>query len=145
MTPRLYTTNGTDGGVGVFNLDPSSGVPSFQYRIGANDSISMGNAQDVVVSPDGRFVYTAYARVVPVYRRDAGQDGVITQRVEVIEFPDDLPGSVTSLQLSPNGSHMFVATDEGGLGHLQRNAATGRLTGNPWRRHLATSRSLILR
>ena len=91
----------------------------FQTSIGAG-------TESMAASPNGDFLYLARGDhdVISVYRRD-GATGHLTLVQDVSHI--DYLANPTSIELSPDGILVYVATDAG-TAVFTRNAATGELT-----------------
>ncbi len=129
--PRLYREQQQPefGAAAVFNLDLDTGRLHYQYSLASDDEIPIDQSSAIVVSPDSRFVYTLQGTNISVYRHDAGvTQGGITEFVDREEAPDEVAGQFSHIEISPNGSEVYVGTDSGMVIRYKRDAATGELT-----------------
>lgn len=86
---------------------------------------------DVVVSPDGDFVYTASYNdhAIGAFARDAGMDGELTLVDSYIDGVSGIDGlfNVRSLAVSPDGANLYSMSFTGDLTTFVRNTSTGEL------------------
>lgn len=126
---HVYAVGRRDDGTGprdtvvVFDRDPITGALSWRhaYVDGVAGTAPGGGAEpmvrgitgaiDIVVTPDGRFVYVAGedADAIAVFARDAGT-GLLTwtSKVQDGELGVDGIGGIRSLTLAPDGRHLYA-------------------------------------
>lgn len=115
-----------DGGAGVVSniyrmamveRNPATGVLRFLDETSVSPP---GNAGELEMSPDGRYVYLASSQRINVYflRRD------VPKLVPVQEFPLE----VRRIRLSPDGKEAVAWTSSGSLSYLLRDIESGLLT-----------------
>jgi 6-phosphogluconolactonase (cycloisomerase 2 family) len=121
-TLAVFSRNLTTGGLTYLQefVDNTSGVDG------------LNGVQDVVVSPDGKFVYAAGSQEdeVPFFARDL-KTGALTYIDRIKDGRKGVQGigGVTSLALSSDGLYLYATGGATGqVGVFQRDAATGGLT-----------------
>src|SRR5947208_1430671 len=130
----LYVAGADDDAVAVFRRDLLTGALAFVevQRAGAGGIDGLRGPQSVAISPDGAHVYvvTGVDRTLAVFRRDA-KSGALA----LVEVKHDGVGGVAGLGgaeqvvLSPDGAHLYVASDEDdAVAVFRRDPATGDLT-----------------
>lgn len=123
----LFLRNMQSGALTEYEASWSEGSPS-----GNGTVRGIAGAVDVVLSPDGRFLYVAGhdADAVAVFSRDTAT-GALTWKAQVRdgELGVDGIGGVTSLAISPDGRHLYAggASDQA-IGVFAINLSTGLLT-----------------
>jgi 6-phosphogluconolactonase (cycloisomerase 2 family) len=135
---NVYVTAKYDNAIAVFDRNRVTGALTFLevHEDGSGGVDGLWSASEVAVSPDGAHVYVASWRddAVVVFARDAS-----TGRLTFLEVQKDGVGGVVglefaySLALSPDGSHVYVATYGLELGNdflavFARDTSTGTLT-----------------
>ena len=133
---NVYTAGRVDDAVTVFARDAGTGALSLvEYHLDNDQGGSidgLDGAADVVVSPDGNFVYvgSGYDAAIDVFSRNA-TTGALTF-VEMVQYgTNGVLGLalVDSITLSPDGLHLYaVGTFEDTLAVFSRNPTTGTLT-----------------
>lgn len=118
----------------VWARDALSGVLSAPQRLqqGIDGVLALQGARDVVITPDGRFVYVAASDsdAISLFEQDAG-----TQQWAFVDFWQDGQlgieglGGVDSLLLTPEGNRLVAASSlDGALAVFEINAADGGLS-----------------
>jgi uncharacterized repeat protein (TIGR01451 family) len=141
---RVDDGSGPRDTVAVFERDPLTGVLAWIHAYvdgvagtspgGSPEPMVRGitGAVDIVVTPDGRFVYVAGhdADAIAVFARDAAT-GLLTwqSKVQDGELGVDGIGGISTLALSPDGRHLYAggAADQA-LAGFALNAGSGALT-----------------
>ena len=133
----VYTAGWWTSGVAVFRRDRRTGALTQPrgragcVRTEADEGcavVPMGEPRDVVVSPDGRFVYVigedaaGENGAVHVFAREA-RTGALRHRAAVLTGHDDSDLGA----IAPDGRHLYVSSSEG-LVVLERDAASGLVT-----------------
>ncbi|MEE4270416.1 MAG: beta-propeller fold lactonase family protein [Thermoanaerobaculales bacterium] len=139
---HLYVTGTTADAVSVFALDPGDGTFDQIQVIQDGDAVAggtadaLGGAAGVAVSPDGAHVYVAASsdHAVTVFSRDTDPASPTFGELELVEAQVNgtpilgLEGAL-SLELSPDGAHLYVASVESdSIMVYRRDPATGVLT-----------------
>src|SRR5438552_7354294 len=130
----LYVAGADDDAVAVFRRDLLTGALAFVevQRAGAGGIDGLRGPQSVAISPDGAHVYvvTGVDRTLAVFRRDA-KSGALA----LVEVKHDGVGGVAGLGgaeqvvLSPDGAHLYVASDEDdAVAVFRRDPTTGAVT-----------------
>jgi 6-phosphogluconolactonase (cycloisomerase 2 family) len=147
---HVYVASATAGSVTSFARQPNgslvqlagvAGCISTGTGTGCSSATSLGGADAVAISPDGRFVYAAggTADSLLTFSRDAAT-GRLTQLAGAAGClrPSRTDcGPVTGLDapaaiaLSPDGTSLYVASAAGTLTAFQRDPTTGVLTQLP--------------
>ncbi len=130
---HLYTLSKTEYAIGIYDVDQATGSLTFVDRVvrGVDGVDGLKYGEDIVVSPDGRNVYTVSSadRKLTVFRRDLesgelhyverfkdGQDGVTKMND---------PRGVT---VSPDGKNVYVAAySDNAVSMFARTEETGEL------------------
>jgi len=125
-----YIASGSESYLLVYERDAATGELSFvqrftQTELGQSDGTG---ARDVLVSADGRHVYTAtsFGRSVGVFSRDQSTGHVSLQQVLVDDIDGELYGPL-DLAMSGDGRHVYV-TAHNSLSVFERSLTTGELT-----------------
>jgi 6-phosphogluconolactonase (cycloisomerase 2 family) len=130
---HAYTASRNSNAVAVFQRDTGSGALTMAQvvRQGQGEVDGLVGAQSVTVSPDGAHVYVASveSRAVAVFVRDPVR-GVLTFTQVVRQGEDGVDGLVgaNSVTVSPDGAHVYVASDIGAVVVFGREAGSGTLT-----------------
>jgi|CXWL01.1.fsa_nt_gi 6-phosphogluconolactonase (cycloisomerase 2 family) len=131
---QVYVTGAAALSVVVYGRDPGSGRLTFLETLtdGVDGVVGLLGAWDVVVSPDGAFVYVTGSSVqsVVVFARDR-ESGRLTFVERVHNGMGGVQGLVRAwgIAMSPDGSHLYVAgRDQGSLVVFARDRTTGRLS-----------------
>ena len=124
---NVYVTARGDGTLSVFGRN-ADGTLVFQtaYQDGTNGIDKLGDTSDLVVSPDGKYLYATawHDDAINVFKR--GEDGEL-QLQEVIAGIDGAYGIALSHDLA--GSRAFVTLFDGSAVQVYgRDASTGKLT-----------------
>ena len=132
---HLYVASGD--GLVTFQRDAATGEIAGEALLREGDGGAMGivEPEDVLVSPDGDFVYTAdRTGAVAVFARDdlTGQLSFVEAHFDNMAGVDGI-GKARGLALSPGAEHLYVvsgvnAADEHSLAVFERHAGTGALT-----------------
>src|SRR5215470_5615782 len=130
----LYTLGYYDGAVATFQRDLTTGaITPIQFlQPGPGGSPTLNQAQDMVVSPDGKNLYVtaSSSSTVVVYARDpaTGLLGFVEAQVEGTAGVVGLKGPI-GIDFSPDGLYAYVACfyAGGGVVVFRRDPATGRL------------------
>jgi 6-phosphogluconolactonase (cycloisomerase 2 family) len=131
---NVYATGWFDDAVVVFSRDEASGQLTFvEYQkdgIGGVDGLYTPSG--VKVSPDGDHVYATggFANTVVVFSRNAitGELTFIEKQKDGVNGVDGLKSAV-SVTVSPDGSHVFVASHgDDAIAVFIRNKNSGQLT-----------------
>jgi 6-phosphogluconolactonase (cycloisomerase 2 family) len=130
---QLYVASRMDDSLTVFDRDPVTGlltlVDSEQDPGGA---LGLLGIEKVVLSPDGKNVYTASSTsdAVAAFSRDAAT-GALTWTAKMkdgVGGVDGLDGAF-GLALDPAGAHLYATgTDESAIAIFTRDSSTGALT-----------------
>ena len=128
---HLYVAASTDSTITVFSRNATTGALTLveEQTDGVGGVDGLNRVNDVVVSPDGAYLYASgyNDQAVSVFARNPGT-GALTQTQVVrngiggvtgISYPD-------ALALSPDGAHLYVSGDD--VATFSRNAGTGALT-----------------
>jgi 6-phosphogluconolactonase (cycloisomerase 2 family) len=121
---HVYVAARSDVGAAVFSRDGGTGALTF-VEVG-----SLYGGESVTVSPDGAHVYVAAHGAVAVFGRDAGTGALtyIESQFDGVGGVEGLRGA-TSVTMSPDGAHLYVAADQDDAVVLfSRDAGTGALT-----------------
>jgi len=130
---HVYVASEFGDALVVFTRDPSSGRLSFveMHHNGTDGVDGLGDAREVIVSPDGEHVYVASAgdSALAVFARDR-----VTGRLTFVQVQrDGLPGAgpdygPVGLAISPDGAHVYAAgVGDNHVAVLARDGATGTL------------------
>lgn len=145
---HVYVASRGDNAVAVFARDPATSALAFlgEQRQGVNGVDGIAEASALALSADGRHVYVTGARgTLALFARDVdtGELGFVVAYVNRVSGIDGL-GGASAVEISPRGSHVYVAGfldaaiaifarngTTGALGFLsvQRDAAGGSLAG----------------
>ena len=115
----------------VFARDPSSGQLTFieSQRNGVGGVAGLGDAREVVLSPDGQHVYVASAgdNALVVFARDVLSGRLSFVQVQrVVASPDSGPLGVA---ISPDGAYVYAAgVGTNAVAVFARDRTTGMLT-----------------
>ena len=131
---HVYSASFGDSAVAVFSRNAKTGALTFVefQQDGVEGVDGLDSALDVVVSPDGKHVYTASFgdSAVTVFRRNA-----TTGALTFVEFQqDDVNGveglaSLFGVTVSPDGKHVYTAANsDDAVAVFSRNETTGALT-----------------
>ena len=138
---HVYVAARTDDAVTVWDRDAVSGALAFVQSVtqGVGGVTGLEEVEGVVVTPDGKFVYSAAegSHAIAVFARDSD-----TGELDFVEAVVDGAGGVDGLHaansvvVSPDGKHLYASGefDNGSLddddlgGVFSRNQMTGRLT-----------------
>lgn len=131
---HVYAAGNFDDAVAVFSRDAGTGTLTFveiqQEGVAGVDGLN--GVEAVVVSPDGKHVYTAagFDDAVTLFSRDAG-----TGKLTFVELQRDSVGGVDGLDgavdvtISPDGKHVYsAATNDDAIAVFSRDSGTGQLT-----------------
>ena len=148
---HVYVASATAGSVTSFARQPNgslvqlagvAGCISATPVAGCSNGLSLGGADALAISPDGRFVYVAggTADSLLVFSRDAAT-GRLTQLAGAAGClraePQPTAPPVTGLDgpaaiaIAPDGTSLYVASTAGTLTAFQRDVQTGALTQLP--------------
>ena len=132
---HLYAAADRADSLTVFRRNTADGKLTFLERKqdaldNSVDGLDLANA--VVVSPDGKHVYSAGTRddAIGIFSRDAAT-GLLTFVGVVRDGVDPVEGlfGVRGLAVAPDGSHVYAAgTDDNAVTVFERDATTGALT-----------------
>ena len=131
---HLYVTGYLDNAVSTFHRNPATGKLSFvdfrQEGEGGLDGLDGIFA--VVVSPDGRQIYTASGvdDSVTVFSRQANSGALtfVEGHKDNVAGVDGLDGAI-SATISPDGRHVYVAAAiDGAIVVFSRDVVSGKLT-----------------
>lgn len=120
----VYVSGGDENALASFRRR-ADGTLKFQHVLFDNQDVEhLGAPRDIVVAPDGRFVYVTSVvdGGVLVFRRNKkGRLSFLSRRA-----PTELLGA-QGLGISPDGRHLYVScvTGSGALVVLKRNTRTG--------------------
>ena len=131
---HVYATGEVDSALVVFRRDVATGQLTFVQRLkdGAYGVDGLSGATSVVVSPDGRHVYTTgeYDFALTVFRRD-----VANGRLTFVQMLRDGVNGVyglyhaKSVTVSPDGYRVYATgVLDNTLSVFQRDAVSGQLT-----------------
>lgn len=130
---NLYVAAFGSGAIAVFDLETSSGMPTFQNSENGNGlGISgLDGSNAVAISPDGDFVYVAGNNddAIVAFSRDA-TSGQLTfvQKIEDSSTSDGLNG-INGIVISPDGTTVYATGFwDKSLVVFNRNTTTGMLT-----------------
>jgi predicted outer membrane repeat protein len=134
----VSTIGGGNPGGGAFvalSRDTTTGLLSNREEITSGAEAGLGGAYGVVISSDGRFVYTTgnSANAVVVWSRDVNYGFVSHTQTITSTATGDL-GGARGLALSPDGTNLYVTAYSSGnasTGNLvvyKRNPVDGKLT-----------------
>jgi 6-phosphogluconolactonase (cycloisomerase 2 family) len=130
---HVYAAATADNAVSIFSRDAATGALTFVGIIkdGVNGVDGLAGAYAVTVSPDGAHVYAAGLgdNAVAVFSRDAatGALAFVEAQRDGVGGVDGL-ASIGSVNVSPDGNHVYTAAMNGGLAVFSRNTTTGALT-----------------
>jgi 6-phosphogluconolactonase (cycloisomerase 2 family) len=147
---HVYVASATAGAVTSFARQPNgslvqlagvAGCISSTALTGCSSAQSLGGADALAISPDGRFVYVAAgsADSVLVFSRDpatgrltqlAGTAGCLRANRTDCAPVTGLDGPA-AIVIAPDGTSLYVASSAGTLTSFQRNATSGALTQLP--------------
>lgn len=130
---HVYIASEGDDSIAIFARDAATGALTFLDLVEEGFDVIGGldDANDVVVSPDGKHVYAAGSSddAIVVFARDA-----LTGGLTLVEVKTNGVGGVAGLAnphaptLSPDGAHLYVACFSSTVVIFSRNADTGALT-----------------
>lgn len=131
---HLYAAGTFDDALAVFSRDAGTGTLSF-VEVEFDDTAGvdgLGRVRAVVVSPDGRHVYTAADNddSVAQFTRNttSGELTFITAAFNGVDGVSGINGA-TDVAISNDGAHVYVAgTDSNSIAVFNRNDTTGVLT-----------------
>ncbi|MCP3957158.1 MAG: lactonase family protein [bacterium] len=144
---HVYVASRSESAVAAFERDAGTGAVTFLEaefdNIAGVDGLDA--AESVTVSPDGKHVYVAGEGddAVAVFERETDSGEPDFGELSFVEAQFDGAGGVDGLEgagwvaVSPDGDHVYVASERGSLGGIagddwiavfERNAATGALT-----------------
>jgi sugar lactone lactonase YvrE len=128
---HLYATGYSSDALVVLARDPVSGTLTTKQVLTTSVTTGLDGVFRVVVSADGRFVYTAGGNNgtggVCVFARNT-VDGTLTLKTCYIDNTDRALNGASDLALSPDGKRLFVSSRfEDGVNAFDRNADTGLL------------------
>jgi len=128
---QVYVTGFAEAALAVFNRNAASGTLSYAtvYKNGIDSVAGLEGAFDVLVSPDGLYVYVAAVTsdAVAVFSR------ADTGLLNFIEAQTGITGmdGPNALAISPEGNQLFVGNaNSGNLTVFSRDVASGQLS-NP--------------
>ena len=129
---QLYATSYTGDGLLVLKRDPISGTLTTRQVLTTNVVAGLDGVFRVVVSADGRFVYTAGGNSgtggVCVFARNV-VDGTLTYKTCYTDTAQRALNGASDLALSPDGKRLFVSSRfEDGVNAFDRNLTTGLLS-----------------
>ncbi|HUT14056.1 MAG TPA: beta-propeller fold lactonase family protein, partial [Thermoguttaceae bacterium] len=131
---HVYTASRGDDSVAVFERDARTGDLTFVHALadGQDGVEGLDGAYAVVVSPDGRNVYSTAidGDAVDVFRRDAAS-GQLTLVQALKDGQDDIEwlDGANAVAVSPDGQHVYVTADgDSALTVFRRDAITGALS-----------------
>ena len=130
---HVYATSKIEESVVVFERHSSTGEVTFVelHRDGIGGVNDLNEARSVIVSPDGNHVYDAGRRdsAVALFVRDSstGKFTFAEVKSHFSEGIDELYGA-TSVTVSPDGKHVYVASFENMAAVFSRNQSTSKLT-----------------
>lgn len=126
MITRAFTAVGTAGALVVLAITIANAAPAGSLRlVEEQSSVTLSNATDVTVAPDGRSVYgTGFAAdSIGVFNRNANTGA--------IDFAQDVDGdgldSPESIVISRDGDNAYVAGNVSDSVHTYTRAANGTL------------------
>jgi cysteine-rich repeat protein len=132
---HLYAAADRADSLTVFRRNTTDGRLTFLERKqdaldNSIDGLDLVSA--VVLSPDGKHVYSAGTRddAIGIFSRDAAT-GLLTFMAVVRDGVDPVEGlfGVRGLAMAPDGSHVYAAgTDDNAVTVFERDATTGALT-----------------
>ncbi|MEK7322145.1 MAG: Ig-like domain-containing protein [Pseudomonadota bacterium] len=129
---HVYVTGAGEQALAAFRRE-NGGQLTFLavYRNGVNGVAGLGDARGVVVSPDGKHVYTAAVddHAVSVFARDGASGLLQLNQVyrDGVQGIDGLGGAY-ALALSPEGSQLYVSgSAEDALTVFRRDGSSGAL------------------
>lgn len=141
---NVFVAGRLDEALAVFSRNPATGGLAFlQVFMDNVDGVDgLNEVEDVVVSPDGRFVYAAAAEEdeVSFFARDLKTGALkYLDRVKNLRVGIDGIAGVTSLAISPDGRYLYavgntvaigsgVETGTGAVAVFRRDVAKGGLT-----------------
>jgi 6-phosphogluconolactonase (cycloisomerase 2 family) len=131
---HVYVTSSIDNALNVFTRNAMTGALELvlSYVDGIGTSHGLSGANDVELSGDGAYLYVTASldNSVSVYARDAGT-GALTFLQAWVNGIGGVDGiaQASALALSPDGAHVYVASDlDNRIAIFTRNALTGQLT-----------------
>lgn len=131
---HVYAAGHGDNAVALFSRNTDTGSLSFGafYQDGSDGIDGLAGAHSVVVSPDGRHVYTAgvtdHAVVVFAREKKTGRLTFVERQTDGIGGVDGLYGAHT-VTVSPDGRHLYaVGAHDHAVAVFQRKADSGMLT-----------------
>ncbi|MBN3923713.1 beta-propeller fold lactonase family protein [Nostoc sp. NMS4] len=130
----LYAAGYDDSALAVFQRDTTTGKLSFVevQQDDTNGVDGLANANSVIVSPDGKFLYAAGYQdsAVAVFQRDT-----TTGKLSFVEVQKDNTNSVDglggaySITVSPDGKYLYAAGyDDSAVAVFGRDTTTGKLS-----------------
>ncbi|MEL7630576.1 beta-propeller fold lactonase family protein [Pectobacterium aroidearum] len=135
----IYVSNYGNSTLSVFALDAQTGAPTYVQQFTNKDADILDpndewfrplvNLQDVVISSDGKFVYTASGDqgTVAIFIRNPA-DGRLTYSTTLSVFGETQELPIREMAMSSDGSAIYVGFNGGSLAVLARNNETGALT-----------------
>ncbi|MFN7941983.1 MAG: beta-propeller fold lactonase family protein [Thermoanaerobaculia bacterium] len=130
---HAYYASAAADAVVVFGRDAIAGTLNYlgAARDGIAGAAGLSGARDVLVSPDGAFLYVAGAgeNAIAVFSRDAatGALAFVEMEQDGVAGVDGLSG-VAALALAPGGAHLYAASPgEDAVAVFARDAVTGEL------------------
>ncbi|MEO1624599.1 MAG: beta-propeller fold lactonase family protein, partial [Bacteroidota bacterium] len=130
----VYVTSAFDNAVSVFGIDENTGLLTFLefHKDGVGGVNGMQGAEDVVVSPDNKFVYVAgdAENAIAMFSRNStdGRLSYLGLRQNGVDGIGGL-GGVKNLFIDPAGKHLYASgEDESALVVFSIDQTTGMLT-----------------
>ena len=129
----LHVAASLSGAVSTFAIDQITGELTFKssVRNGDRGALGLSSVSDIVMSPDGRYAYTASRAESAIAKLQFHVDLERLVYTEVYFASQENLGmeGVRKLAMSPDGSTLVVSGgDFSGVGVYLRDAETGRLT-----------------
>lgn len=136
---NVYVTGGSlhlgpgGGAITAFSRDAVSGKLTLLSAVVNNEGgvSGLGDPHEVIVSPDGKYVYVAAwgDKDVVVLSRAANGELTFVEKVDYTDGTRNVLWGAESMVLSPNGRFLYVGTDIAkSVVVLRRDENTGRLT-----------------
>ncbi len=131
---HVYITSFDDMALSLFERDLNTGALSYveAYRNGVNGVGGLEGTQAVLVSPDGRHVYTSgfTESALTIFERDE-----ITGKLSLVEILKDNEGGITGMEgalkirSTKDGNYIYlVSSNDDAVTVFKRNVITGQLT-----------------
>lgn len=123
---HLYVPGSGEDGLGVFSVATDGALGFVEAQREGFAGVAGLDAPAVArVSPDGGFVYAAGTTAVAIFERDpvTGALDWVAQQILPVGA-----GNTLSMEIAPDGSTVYVGTDDDTLLAYARSAATGLLT-----------------